>query len=313
MKLHTFGEEHKTFSLKLDGPITPEGTFTGYLSVYNVVDLGKDLVEPGAFTKTIKDNNSKVPMFINHDPNQTVGMLTLTDDEHGLKVAGEMYIDVNPLAAQWHATAQRFAEAGRAMGLSIGYNTVKSIKENGIRKLKELKLHEGSLTPLPMCQEALLTAVKSLRDSKSEFTDELAEAQIWGMHCMMMDALDSSLCNIRWTSDGSAAEKLQAASDSIDDFKTDYLGYLPNYFDLTGVKQTPKEKAGRRISAASRSQIEDAIAQLQALLAEEADDTAGTAAAVTPDAKAATPISEPDELHSMVETFAEKLKAALAA
>lgn len=318
MKLQPFGEEQKTFALKLDGPVTSDGTFTGYLSVYNVVDLGKDMVEAGAFTKTINDNNGKVPMFINHDPDKTVGMLTLSDDTYGLKVSGEMYIDSNPLAAQWHATAKRFSEAGRSMGLSIGYTAVKTKMEGGIRKLKELKLYEGSLTPIPMCQEALVTTVKSLGSPQSEFAGELARVQLLAMHCSLIEALEASLSNVRRMPDGTA-EKLQVATNSIDDFKTDYLGYLPNLLDITSGESHADEKVGRRISSSTRSELAaviaaglEAIQKLQALLEGDAADTVEeTAAASTPEPKAAEPPAEPELLHSWGKAFAEAVKETL--
>lgn len=47
------GFERKFANLVVDR-IEANGTFAGYASVFGMVDLGKDVVEPGAFAKSLR-------------------------------------------------------------------------------------------------------------------------------------------------------------------------------------------------------------------------------------------------------------------
>src|SRR5260221_110039 len=66
-----------------------KGIFEGYLSVYGNVDSYKDIVEPGAFTKTIKDARGRqgkylFPLLWQHDPKDPIGgILDLVEKPKG--------------------------------------------------------------------------------------------------------------------------------------------------------------------------------------------------------------------------------------
>lgn len=309
----------KDFRLDLKA-INDDGTFEGYLSVYGVVDLGNDVVEKGAFTKTIQENKGVVPLCHNHDTDKDMGLLHLEDDEIGLKVRGEMFIDESPLARERHAMAKKYHAAGRPVGLSIGYKAIKSVAEKGIRHLKELKLYEGSMTLWPMLPVAQISAIKS-QGGKSDFLEELDEIQTRAMRYMMMDALGCSLYDTLYDLEMSADQKIQASSDSIDQFKAAYLEFLPAMLALMGemdgmemasAKQRDA-KAGRMLSAMNRTMIEEAIAKLQALL--DAADGTSTEEAADPSPAAAETKSEPesDALHSWLPDALADFKSRLAA
>src|SRR4051812_14331745 len=134
--------------------ISADGSFTGLLSVYNIVDLGKDLIEPGAFTKTIVEHGNEVPMLWQHKPDVPIGTLTLTDGPDALHVKGQLLMDL-PEAKK----AYLLIKARIVRGLSIGFDTVKQVLDGGIRRLKELRLYEGSIVTFPMNESALITSV----------------------------------------------------------------------------------------------------------------------------------------------------------
>ena len=135
--------------------VTEEGVFTGLASTYDNVDLGDDVVRPGAFTKTLNETRS-VPILLGHDKTKVIGEGVLSDSKDGLRIDGKLDIDIDPLAQQTHQKMKR----GRIKGLSIGFSTVKDAIRNGVRELLELKVWEVSLTPFPMNQAAVITAVK---------------------------------------------------------------------------------------------------------------------------------------------------------
>lgn len=147
--------------LKLDGDDAAAGTISGYGSVFNIIDRGGDIVLPGAFKASLADWRKKKalpPMLWQHDSWQPIGVWTeMVEDERGLKIAGNLVLDV-PTAA----SARALAAAGAVKGLSIGYRTVDYDidRDTGIRRIKKADLWEVSLVTFPMNTAALITGVK---------------------------------------------------------------------------------------------------------------------------------------------------------
>lgn len=138
----------KDFNLSIKS-VGEDGTFEGLLSVYNVVDLGNDLVEPGAFTKTIHENKGVVPMLWQHDTKSPIGLLHMTDTAKGLAVRGELELEVSQ-AREAYALMKR----GIVKGLSIGYKAIKENVTGNIRRLREVRVFEGSVVTFPMNESA---------------------------------------------------------------------------------------------------------------------------------------------------------------
>src|SRR5947208_4374520 len=70
-----------------------QGRFSGLASVYGNVDLGGDVIEPGAFTKSINDSRGAVPLLFSHDLEQPIGLAKLHDSAVGLAVEGELVLE----------------------------------------------------------------------------------------------------------------------------------------------------------------------------------------------------------------------------
>ena len=136
--------------------LNEQGQFSGLASVYGNVDLGGDVVVPGAFQKTLADRGGEVPILFAHDTRQPVGLGKLKDTASGLLIEGQLILDV-PKARE----AYSLLKARVLKGLSIGYDTVKSDIKAGVRYLRELKLFEISLVTVPMNEQALVTSVKA--------------------------------------------------------------------------------------------------------------------------------------------------------
>jgi HK97 family phage prohead protease len=307
--------------------ISADGSFTGLLSVYNIVDLGKDLVEPGAFTKTIKDHGNEVPMLWQHKPDVPIGTLTLEDGPEALHVKGQLLMDL-PEAKK----AYLLIKARIVRGLSIGFDTVKEVLDGGIRRLKELRLYEGSIVTFPMNEAALITSVKHLAERKEDFTTELAELQLQDAGYQMWCALRNALCSIPW-SGLSSEEKLAAAAATLEQFTAAWMDYLPAYLDWLaeeyGDMKTASRrrleakahqlKSGRRISAATKTQITQAHEHVKsasdllfALLDGEADDVDEDEA--TSGSKAAAETKpEPAPDHSAASSLLDSIRAMIPA
>jgi HK97 family phage prohead protease len=139
--------------------VDARGVFEGYASLFNIADLGGDIVMPGAFAQTLqKTGPSDVKMLWQHDGKQPIGAWTsLIEDRRGLRVVGKLNLDV---ARAREALA--LMKQGALDGLSIGFRPVRVTRDktNGLRRIHALELVEISLVTFPMLPQARVEAVK---------------------------------------------------------------------------------------------------------------------------------------------------------
>jgi uncharacterized protein len=150
----------KDFAIQLKS-LDESGTFEGRLSVYGNVDETGDVVERGAFTKTLREGGGLVPLLWQHDSRQPIGSLELRDSPTALLAKGTLVMEI-PVARQAYELLKR----GILRGLSIGYVSIREMMDQGgqIRRLKELRLYEGSLVTFPANTAALVTGVKHVQE-----------------------------------------------------------------------------------------------------------------------------------------------------
>jgi hypothetical protein len=151
--------ERRDFNFKIKS-VNADGTFVGMGAVYNNIDLGNDVIRPGAFTRTLNSRKS-LPILWQHQPDNPIGSCTVTDTPAGLQVNGTLELS-DPTAKK----AYTFMKAGITRGLSIGYETVQSTMDGDVRNLTELKLYEISCVTFPMNESATISSVKSLSDEE---------------------------------------------------------------------------------------------------------------------------------------------------
>lgn len=149
----------KRFDIKA---IQEDGTFEGWLSLYGVTDLVGDIVEPGAFTKNIQEHGTERVLLWQHDPASPIGTIDLEERDEGLWVKGKLL-----LAVQKAREAYALIKAGVISGLSIGFRPIKKQMADGVRRLKEIELAEGSIVTFPALPTAQIEAVKALMAEKA--------------------------------------------------------------------------------------------------------------------------------------------------
>ena len=135
-----------------------DGLIEGYASLFGVPDLGRDIVEPGAFRDSLaRRGPAGIRMLWQHDPGEPVGgWVMLREDARGLLVRGRL----NPAVRRAREIAALIGE-GALDGLSIGFRVVEATKDRaGIRRLLKLDLWEISIVTFPMLPGARLGAVK---------------------------------------------------------------------------------------------------------------------------------------------------------
>ena len=155
-----------------------KGVVIAYASVYNNIDSDREVIMPGAFTKTVNENYKRIRVLKDHNPTiglgvplqintaDSYGLLTTTQFNFKKEVSRDMYEDI-----------KLFLANGLNAELSIGFQTIKSIEErideeNEIEKITEVKLWEYSfLSNWAANERAVVQNVKS----KTDFIDLLVK------------------------------------------------------------------------------------------------------------------------------------------
>jgi hypothetical protein len=237
---------------------------TGYASTFGVVDSGNDIVESGAFRRTIEAwgpaGKNRIKALYQHDPSWLVGRpLKLEEDDRGL--LHETQFSDTAVAKD----TLTLIEDKVITEQSIGYDViVRDVDDNGIRHLRELRLYEYSFVTWGMNELTPITGVKALRAP--------------GAVRAQMDRLEKALKNNRFDSEDVpmlmqvALAHMKELIDSdivgtppagdIEDAETFETWITDNLKVLSGLSA----KEGRILSARNQTLVQEAIEALRALL-----------------------------------------------
>ncbi len=151
---------------------TRDGTFSGYGAVFGNVDSHGDVIEKGAFAKSLREweTRGKLPkMLLQHgglfgpvDDMLPIGKWTsMEENSKGLKVEGELFA----LNTDRGALIYEGLKSGELDGLSIGYRarkyTMGTKPHEPIRTLHDIDLREVSIVTFGSNEKALVGQVKS--------------------------------------------------------------------------------------------------------------------------------------------------------
>ncbi len=158
--------------IKAFNDVDDEWEVEGYPSVFNNIDLGKDIVLPGAYTKTLASARPKVKFLFGHDPAKVLGIAKdLHEDEYGLY--GHFRISRTTLGQETHT----LLKDGAVDAFSIGYLPESweyaTVDGQDVRKLKDINLMEVSLVAIAMNPLAAVTGVKDFSLSLAQKTTGL--------------------------------------------------------------------------------------------------------------------------------------------
>jgi HK97 family phage prohead protease len=135
------------------------GSFSGYGSVFGVVDLGAEVVDAGAFSASLAEFRRSGLILWHHDRSRPVAMpVVAREDRFGLWLQGDFHSTPDAQAAR-AIVGERLAN-GFSYGLSIGYIVRRDAYVKGIRHLVTVDLLEVSLVAMPMLPVATVNAVK---------------------------------------------------------------------------------------------------------------------------------------------------------
>lgn len=186
LKYRSFVTEIKGLTEEKDNKGVPFGFFEGYAATFGNMDRVDDVIEKGAFSKTL-DKGRRIKLLWQHSESNIIGsIMEAKEDDQGLFIKGRIN-----LGTEQGREAYALLKAGDIDEMSIGFAMKRSDYEYGcedddsskkqVRKIKSLTLYEISLVTEPANTEAVVTDVKKLTedidgaDSLSDMEEILRE------------------------------------------------------------------------------------------------------------------------------------------
>ena len=156
--------EYKRFEI---ADVNTKGrTLVGYAAAFNNVDRVGDIIERGAFTKTINEGSNRIKVFLNHQ--EPIGKPTvMNEDDKGL------YTESKISKTNRGDEVLELIQDGVISEMSIAYEVVKGDyqRDKKARILKELKLFEYGPVYFPANPDAVISGVKSFAEVLSHTKD----------------------------------------------------------------------------------------------------------------------------------------------
>ena len=131
--------------------------FEGYASLFNVPDSAGDIVAPGAFAASLRNNAERVRMLYQHQASEPIGVWEeMREDARGLYVKGRILTDL-----ERGRDVLALLREGALNGLSIGFRTKRARRDpsTGQRRLLDVELWEVSVVTFPLLKGSFVTAI----------------------------------------------------------------------------------------------------------------------------------------------------------
>ncbi len=149
--------ERKTLKFELKSLDEETGVFEGYAATFSKTpDSYGDVIEPGAFAKTLQEGTKRIKILWNHNVNEPIGKpLEIKEDAKGLWIKGKLSLGV-----QRAREVFSLMQDGVINELSIGYDTIIGKMQGATRHLYELRVWDTSPVTFAANSEAAIMAVK---------------------------------------------------------------------------------------------------------------------------------------------------------
>lgn len=273
--------QKKSFDLIYESTedIADGGEVIAYASTFDrVPDSYGDVVARGAFTKTLADwqaSGNPIPLLFGHrtdDPRMNIGsVIEAEEDERGLKIRARF--DEENEIAQY---TRKLVKEGRLTKLSFAYDTLDAapvVLADGTRanELRELKLYEVSLVPIPANQ---LTEVIEAKDGEHDVAEpddaneDTSKADV--VEPLTAEGLQKSLDNVpdeikQLASHGDMTfnEQIATSKASADDWTpADVKAFYEVMADWIGIKAPADEISNALSTIAELADRLDSIAEM---------------------------------------------------
>jgi len=137
------------------------GIVKGYGSVFGNVDSDGDIINRGAYKKTIEENGNRVKYLYQHDMDKPLGkIVNLGEDDKGL------YFEAEIPKTTLGKDVIELMKAGVITENSVGILPIQKDNSGEYRQINEVKLYEISAVTLAANDQAILLDVKGNYDSE---------------------------------------------------------------------------------------------------------------------------------------------------
>lgn len=177
--------DHLDLSFRFQ-PTSETAEFSGYAVIWGEQNGHKEIVERGAFAKTLaahKAAGTRPVMLWSHNQSDIIGVWEeVREDEKGLFVRGRLLTEITS-----GKEAYERMKAGAVNGLSIGFRLLPGgeRRSGGIRYLTGIDLPEISVVGIPSAGNARITSVRNSgrsSESAAAFIDACRKAK-----CALVD------------------------------------------------------------------------------------------------------------------------------
>lgn len=157
----------------------------GWASVFNVIDLGRDMMMPGAFKDSIKRRKGLIPILWQHRSDKAIGTPRILEERKDGKTHG-LYFESNPLSKTQTADEALVLIKDKVVtGASVGIKVTKRMwvdadEEKGTQDYREIhkaELFEFSPVSLPMNESARLLSMSKQIDI-NELADRIRKGEL---------------------------------------------------------------------------------------------------------------------------------------
>lgn len=196
----------------------PLGSFLGAASVYNVIDLHGDVIDPGACSASLARKGDTRPLLWQHYMDRPIGTAKFVETGSALQCEGF------PVAGVPDAEAgMALVAAGAVTGLSIGFNILDAEYDGEVRHIKEIDLWEVSLVTFPANPLAQITESKTAHAAlhelrAAEAINELKAGKVLSAKNLgLVESCIEALQKLRDAATGGEGEKGSDALDAKDE------------------------------------------------------------------------------------------------
>lgn len=154
---------YKTMPFEIKSVDEEEGTFEGYAAAMGNEDSYGDVIEPGAFKKTIKENFSRIKVAWQHMWWEPIGRPLEMEEREIRSGDWRLWTRSKISLTQQGKDALTLMRDGVVTELSIGYRVIKGVfdKDAEVYRIKELQLWEYSPVTWAANDLAVVTGVKA--------------------------------------------------------------------------------------------------------------------------------------------------------
>jgi uncharacterized protein len=133
-------------------------TVKGYAAIFNTVDQGNDIILPGAFAETLREQTPL--LYFNHKANDLVigSIIEAKEDAKGVAFTARLPKDDTFVRDRLGPQLKNRS----LKGVSFGYNVLRAKRNSdGQRVISKLRCHEFSIVNDPMHRGAGITSFKT--------------------------------------------------------------------------------------------------------------------------------------------------------